>query len=567
MSPARRLLCAFTLTLLLPTVHANTYWVGRPDDQDCTHSFAGAVAAANANAGLDYIILGFDQAGVAASITDALEIWGGFEGCGAAATTPGLRSTLIGDAINNVLFVDAGDNLTLRDIEITNGGNAALLAGGGIWKNGAGYLTLYNTVVYGNKAQFGGGIAVTGANAMALLYAGSRVESNIAQRGGGVYVDEAALRIDNFDTAIRLNSTLLGAQGERFGGGIYATGTASRPAEVSAFSLTYEFGEPHPPSQGFRLSLNVAHDGGGLFATGATTVTLAETTISQNSATRYGGGMHLAEGATLQMYRRFNYSGATTVCDGLFGCNKILNNYAEFNGGGLSMSNGVSAYVGQALIAGNISNLNAGSAISASIPNPMMGASNRLTLEATVIAGNECRENAGICNTIGMFGATNYLRMRHVTMADNLSPNIAVASPEISIHPSAFGDADVQIRSSVIEPMAGDHMFSANDPSIFSTDCVMGPGPFPNGTRSLQRTPPYAFVARAALDYRPADGDPAIDGCDGSAIPADTMLVNAPDFSLYGYFDDPYVPNRLGAGSTHDIGAFEMMPLLRDGFE
>lgn len=567
MSPARRLLCTFTLILLLPTVHANTYWVGHPDDQDCTHSFAGAVAAANGNPGLDYIILGFDQAGVAVSITDSLEIWGGFEGCGAAAPTPGLRSTLIGDATNSALFVDAGDNLTLRDVEITNGGNAALLAGGGIWKNGAGYLTLYNTVVYGNTAQLGGGIAVTGGNAFALLYAGSRVESNIAQRGGGVYVDEAVLRIDNFDTAIRLNSTLLGAQGSRFGGGIYATGVAGKAAEVSAVSLTYDIGEPHPPSKGFRLSLNVADDGGGLYATGVTSVTLAETSITQNSASRYGGGMHLAEGAVLQMFRRYNFGGATTVCDGLFGCNKIQNNYAEFNGGGISMWNGVNVYVGQALITGNISNLNGGSAVSAFIANPMLGRNNSLTLEATVIASNECRENAGVCSTISMSGATNYLRMRHVTMADNRSPNITISSPEISIHPSAAGDADVQIRSSVIEPMAGDYMFGANDPSIFNTDCVMGPGPFPNGTRSLQLSPPYAFGARTALDYRPADGAPAIDGCDGSAIPADTMLVNSPDLSPYGSQDDPYVPNRLGAGSTHDIGAFEMVPLLRDGFE
>lgn len=559
--------CALTGAILAGQAGASTYRVGHPNDQDCTHDFAGAVAAANANPGKDFILLGFDQANVAASISDALEIRGGYEGCGASAPTPGLRSTLIGNGIDTALFVDAGDDLDVRDVEITGGGSDTNVVGGGIWKNGAGYLSLYNTVVYGNRALLGGGIAVTGANAMALLYAGTRVNANSARRGGGIYVDEAALRMDYADVAIHNNSAVIGTNAdERFGGGIYATGTLARPAEVSAASLTYDIGEPHPPLAGVRIYLNVAHDGAGIYANGAVSVLLRETTVQSNIATRYGGGIFLMGNASLQMLRRYATGGLpVATCDGRYGCSALYGNVADFGGAAISLWNGAQALIAQTLIARNSAR---DSIVDSYIQSVQTGLVNRLTLEATVIADNDCTATSGICRTIGIsnFNNRSIVNLRHVTMADNRMQSGASLRAEIDVGTETPASASVSVHSSIIEPMSGNAMVNGNQPALVYSDCSMGPGPFPNATRPLQRTPPYAFVARAVHDYRLGDGDPAIDGCDGTAIPPDTMLTNAPDHEPYGN-DDPYHPNRLGAASTHDIGAFETLPLLRNGFD
>lgn len=558
---------AVALTMACVGVEANTYWVGHPNDQDCTHTFAGAVAAANANPGKDYIILGFDQAGVAASISDSLEIWGGFEGCGAQAPTPGLRSTLIGGGVESVLFVDAGDDLVLVDVEITGGGSDSNLAGGGIWKNGAGYLTLYNTVVYNNRALLGGGIAITGANAMALLYAGTQVNANTARRGGGLYVDEATLRMDYADVAIHNNAALIGTiNDERYGGGIYATGTPTNPAEVSTVSLTYDIGEPYPKLAGARVYQNVAQDGAGIYANENVTVMLRETTLQSNIATRYGGGIFLMGSASLQMLRRYATGGLpAAACEGRYGCSALFHNTADFGGAAISLWNGANARIAQTLIG---QNMGRDSIVDSYIQSTQSGRTNRLTIETSVLADNDCTATSGSCQTINISNtnSSSIVNLRQVTIADNRMQSGATSRSEINIGAATAPSTSVSIYSSIIEPRPGNNMVNGNQPGLVYFDCAMAPGPFPNATRALQRATPYVFAARISHDYRLGDSDPAIDGCDSSAIPPDTLLGHGPDLEPYGS-DDPYSPNRLGAASTHDIGAFETLPLLRHGFD
>lgn len=560
-----RFIVAFAIAVFSLQAFAAIYRVGHVNDQDCTHSFAGAVAAANSNPGKDYIYLGFDQAGVAATVSEELEIVGGFAGCGEPLPEPALRSTLIGDANNSVLLVEAGDGLTLRNVEITLGGKASLLAGGGLWKIGSGVVSIHNSVIYNNKAQLGGGIAVTGGSGMVLLYAGTEVRDNQAQRGGGIYVDEAVLRMDYADVAIHHNSAVFGAD-QRYGGGIYATGVAGRSAEVSASSLTYDLGQPHPPLKGARIYLNTATDGAGLYANAQVSVTLRETSIRDNTATRYGGGIFLW-GANLQMLRAHTLFAPPPLCAGLFGCNQLYNNHADFAGAAISIWNGGNAYIGQTLIAENSAR---SSIIDSYVLSTSSGLTNRLTLESSAIVQNDCFASTGSCSTININNTNNQSRvvLRHLTIADNRMLGGAVARAEIGLGAETAASTQVSVYSSVIEPMIGNSMVNGNQPGLVVMDCVMGPGPFSaNSTRALPLGLPYRFVQRAAFDYRPADADLSIDGCDGTAIPADAMLVDAPDLRPFGSDDDPQVVNRLGAASTHDIGAFETTPLLRNGFE
>src|SRR5262245_32866264 len=128
MNPIRSLLLVLALACA-GDVDATTYLVGQPNDQDCTHTLAQAIAAANANPGRDTIYLGFDQANVAHDVLDDLDIVGGFTSCSAEGRT-GFRSTLIGNASGTALFVDHGVDLRLYDIAITGSGSNANPIGG-----------------------------------------------------------------------------------------------------------------------------------------------------------------------------------------------------------------------------------------------------------------------------------------------------------------------------------------------------------------------------------------------------------------------------------------------------
>lgn len=562
-----RLLLLSTFLLASSTAHALIFRVGTANDPSCTHSFPGAIAAANASPGKDFLLLSENWGGIAASISDELEIVGGYASCASPNATPGLRHRIGGNGVSTVLLAESGDALTLRQVEVHGGGNANLLAGGGVWKIGPGVLAIHDSIIRNNMAQLGGGLAVTGNGGMILLYQGTVVRNNQAIKGGGIYVDEAGLRMDLANVEVSQNSASLGNVGDRYGGGIYATGTAQRSAEVSSQSLTYDLFQPYPTLYGARILQNSAHDGGGIYANNHVWVSLREASIRENTATRYGGGLFLWGPAELQMLRHPTFAGWPIICPGLFGCNEISVNTAGFAGGAVSLWNGARAYIGQTRIARNISR---DSIIDSYIQSAATGLTNRVDLESTILVDNQCTATSGACATLRLFNQNNQSRvvLRHVTFADNRMDGGAVSRAEISVGSETSASTQVSVYSSVIEPRAGNGMVSGNQPGLVYFDCVMGPGPFPpSATRSLQFGTPYRFVMRSALDYRPADSDVAIDACDGSMMPGDTMLVAAADLEPYGSRDDPNAPNRLGAGSTHDLGAFEMIPLLRNGFE
>jgi len=561
----RYLILFLILAQALPA-HALILRVGSAGDGACTHSFPGAVAAANASPGKDFLLLSENWGGISVSISDELEIVGGYASCSASTATPGLRHRIGGNGVSTVLLAESGDALTLRQVEVHGGGNGNLLAGGGVWKIGPGLLAIHDSIIRNNMAQLGGGLAVTGNGGMILLYQGTVVRNNQAIKGGGIYVDEAGLRMDLANVEVSQNSASLGNVGDRYGGGIYATGTPQRSAEVSSLSLTYDIFVPYPTLYGTRILQNSAHDGGGIYANNNVWVSLRETTVRENTATRYGGGIFLWA-AELQMLRHPTFVGWPIICPGLFGCNEISVNTAGFAGGAVSLWNGARAYIGQTRIARNISR---DSIIDSYIQSVVTGLTNRVDIESSILVDNQCTATNGACSTLKLSNQNNQSRvvMRHVTFADNRMDGGSVLRAEIGVGTETTASTQVSVYSSVIEPRAGNGMVSGNQPGLVYFDCVMGPGPFPpSATRSLQFGTPYRFVMRSALDYRPSDNDVAIDACDGSMMPGDTMLVAAADLEPFGSRDDPFAPNRLGAGSTHDLGAFEMVPLLRNGFE
>lgn len=576
-------LSALLLTIalaLVPAARAEVFRVG--SDVHCTHAtLAAALAAAAANGpGHDEIRLTVGvqttQARFHIEHTDVL-IAGGYLACGVVSPSPGNQSLVVGNGQDTVFYIGNGRQVELRQLAITNGGrhgvvNGDFVVGGGVWLNG-GVAVLRSTRVMFNRARLGGGLAVTGSSVMAI-HGGtprSEIDHNEAMLGGGIYVGErATLRLDNDRVAIVHNAANGSANGwENAGGGIYASGGATSASSVEVGWLNGEPGMPVPT--GLLLADNVSDGhGGGVALFGNTSFNATEATIRDNVAAGSGGGLYLygnqvGSGASAQMQRRLTFlPGWLRNCEGRYGCNALTGNVAR-TGGAVMVMHG-QLRLGQLLVAGNRSTDGGGAAIHsgsiANVPAPV----NRIWLDSMVLAGNQCTGTASTnspCATLFLGAGPNQVHMQHLTLADNVLAPVASGSRfEIYNGPSA---QPLVLRSSIIEPGSGvTPVFSV---APVDGDCLMAP-PFSGiGTRALPRTPPYAFVSRAALDYRPAAGDAAIDACDTSQLLDSEM--GGPDLIGHGSVDDPTVPNRLGPNAHADLGAFEKEfadLLFADGF-
>lgn len=571
------------IAMFAPVASGEVFRVG--SHASCSHStLAAALAAAAANGpGRDEIRLQASVQTVNAkftiSQTDVL-IEGGYFGCGDAPPSPLHQSVIQGNGHDSVFYIDSGRNVELRQVAITNGGrlgvaNGDFAVGGGLWLNG-GVAILRGVRVMHNRAQLGGGLAVTG-NSVMVIHGGaqaSRIDHNEATLGGGIFVGErATLRIENDNVSVDSNVANGSANAwENAGGGIYATGGASSSSSVEVSALS---GDPDAPvvPRGFVLADNATTgNGGGIALNGTATFGAVETTIRNNTATGSGGGIYiygatLGAGGMAQMSRRLSHLPAwIKTCEGRYGCNRIVGNVAAKGGAAMVMHGRL--HLGQMLVAGNRSIDGGGAAIhTGSIANAASPV-NRIWLDSMVIAGNQCSGTASThtpCATLSMGAGPNQVHVQHVTLADNAlawaGPSGGSGHQEIYHGPSSL---PLVLRSTIIEPQPGVPAMIAVGP--VDADCVMAPHFSSIGTRALARNTPYAFVSRAAYDYRPASPDSAIDACDTGQL-FDSGYAGGADLVGHGTVDDPGVPNRYGPAARADIGAFEVTVLLRNGFE
>src|SRR5215207_7135474 len=154
------------------------------------------------------------------------------------------RIAVNGQNLSRVFRINAGPGVAIFDLTITRG-NAGADDGGGIFVDQGGRLTLVGTVVTGNSADKGGGIAARGP----LTLVGSTVASNTASGvGGGI--------LTNSDWTVR-RSTISGNSGAQGGGidyvcddGCTATLTSST---ITANSSASEAGGIFNYSQGITI--------------------------------------------------------------------------------------------------------------------------------------------------------------------------------------------------------------------------------------------------------------------------------------------------------------------------
>lgn len=543
-------------------------------DGSCTHAtLAAALAAASANGtGHDEIRLRIDaqQNNAAYSITATdVTIAGGYPTCSSASPVAGVRSTLVGNQLNSVITIGNSRRVELRQLIVTDGGNLGFVQGGPVIGGGvnltSGVVELHGVRVTSNHARDGGGLAVAGTGSVMVVHggeSGSLIENNRAMRGGGIFVGMGAtLRLDNDGVTISGNAADGSAtEDDNSGGGIYAFGGSGAQATIEATWLNADPDLPTRALRGLVVAGNVSSGwGGGMTLSFNAQFIGYETSIRDNVAKR-GGGIYARGGAYVGLARRPSaFPGWLPVCEGRYGCNRLTGNVAAL-GGGILIAEGRLDLV-QILIADNRATDGGGAAIhtgSAGQPEPV----NRILLDSAVLVRNQCSRtpaSSSYCATLNAGSGPNQVDVQHSTFADNVLDftNSSIRA-EIFAGPSSL---PLRLRSVIVEPAAGSMPVATN--GSLEADCVMSTQSV--GNRALVRAIPYAFVSRTSDDYRPLDGDAAIDGCDGTQLLPEPSTT--PDLRIHGSVDHPAVPNRLGSASTFDIGAFETTPLLRNGFE
>jgi hypothetical protein len=174
----------------------------------------------------------------------------------------------------SVFYIASGVEATLSGMTITGGSSL----GGGIYTDGS--LELVDAIVSGNtSSNNGGGILVAPAASLSVI--NSTIADNVAQNaGGGIYAFSGSVDIKN--SSILNNDTLSSTVGT--GGNLYFNNAPS----VVVDATTIDGGQ--------------ARYGAGVYyirSGGQGTATFRNSTISNNNASRFGGGFSLGFGGNV----------------------------------------------------------------------------------------------------------------------------------------------------------------------------------------------------------------------------------------------------------------------------
>lgn len=231
-------------------------------------------------------------------------------------------------------------NVTINNSIIRD--NSAVAYGGGV--NSSGTLTIRASRIEGNRVEGsggncnGGGLSATGA----ITIAASQVISNSAPsqagrggKGGGICFGTGELTI---------SSTRIAGNSAAEGGGIAVFGAArvERTQLVSNTALLQSamggaggaiWSAGHLTLLDVQISGNASFDGGGVYQDRAGRLTVSHSAINQNTATGFGGGGIYVRGDGL---RQALGTGQASIAD-----SSLRDNSALLYGGGLFNNGGV----------------------------------------------------------------------------------------------------------------------------------------------------------------------------------------------------------------------------------
>ncbi|MDE0802626.1 MAG: CSLREA domain-containing protein [Acidimicrobiales bacterium] len=208
-------------------------------------------------------------------------------GAGAATTT------IDANGISRVFEIRSGLTVEMEGLTITGGDVDQEIDdesndGGGIESDGA--LTLRDTVVTGNKAGFSGGGIESDGESSSLRLERTVVSDNAAAYSGG------GIRQDNDYTSVTIIDSTISGNTAALGGGIHIDNTSEVSIDGSTISGNTANGDLENLPR-FRGKAECG-SGGGFHQDDSQSdgTTIVNSTISGNSATCGGGGIHVVGG-------------------------------------------------------------------------------------------------------------------------------------------------------------------------------------------------------------------------------------------------------------------------------
>jgi hypothetical protein len=174
-------------------------------------------------------------------------------------------------------------------------------------------LTVSNSFIFSNSADFGAGIfndGVNGGSATLTVIASTFSENAAVTSGGGIFNDGAS----GGSARLAVSSSAFGGNLASSGGGIYNNGTSSGSAILSVSTSTFNGNSAALDSGG-----GIVNDGS---SSGNATLMVVASTLRDNSANNFGGGI----------YNNGTSSGSATLT--VSASTLSTNSAAEFAGGG-----------------------------------------------------------------------------------------------------------------------------------------------------------------------------------------------------------------------------------------
>lgn len=494
MNNHRRTALAAAICTALGAGHAGaaTFQVTNTNDSG-SGSLRDALTQANANAEADVIDLS-SISGQTITLTS-----GELVTTDDAITIEGNGVTVDAGGNSRVMYSDATD-LVINDLTVTGGSVTGSAfnrgfprSGGGIYSKYGGSLTLNDSTVTGNAAEGnGGGIAHLGNGALSIN--GSTISNNTAALGGGLFAD-----VDGRDADIR-NSVISGnaATGSPGGieraleGGPFQRGLAGYSAGGGAYLFV---GYGNTTVANSTITSNTADSFGGLIAVTVgpdVNLTIDRTTISNNEATAgYGGAGYVVS----------TYEAALVN-------STISGNTATQELGGLILVSGSASYV------------------RGETPTPVYG---RTRIDFSTITGNTSGSDFG-----GLYLASNGTQTINASV---ISGNSATSNPDVAIGggalrgtPGGGGSADVTYSLIGVDPTIGTLNKDAISTSLTGSNPQLGA---------------LADNGGPTRTHLPAPGSPLVDAVGSGAGGCGTSVTT----------DQRGEPRPSGAAC--DIGAVE----------
>lgn len=268
--------------------------------------------------------------------------------------------TITGATESGVTIKDAGDtNVLLKDLTIEDNKGTQ---GGGVHIENSQNVTIDHCTIQGNKTTevsengsdvsvgAGGGVFVSD-NSHVTIQNGSTIQNNTGTRGGGIYTEHSTVEVEkseiknNIATDVRSDAS---NSNKGLGGGIYSYDStltvtdstiSGNEAKGSTSLITYN-------KKGELSSSTLGNGGGGICAVGKDSdVTLNKVTVTGNKATS-NVSTNLGAGGGIEAQ-----GGSLTVKD-----STISDNNARGNGGGIFSAEGNVLDVSGSTIQGNKGN-------------------------------------------------------------------------------------------------------------------------------------------------------------------------------------------------------------------